>query len=164
MHSIKLRDPISINLPIDKCNLLVARKMQLSKFGISLSVINDNTVAVRAVPECLKLNKYRHDETKLKLNVQNLLNEILQSRSTNNDLPLTIHNAIAMEACHGTSFISDVTSKVDNACINIQNIYFSVANASFQYNNNLIRLYTSALFRLLPNIRVFQEPSSSGTI
>ncbi|XP_076685506.1 DNA mismatch repair protein MutL [Andrena cerasifolii] len=156
LHSIKLRDPISINLPIDKCNSLASRQMQLTKFGVSLSVISDTTVAVRAVPECLKRNKYHHDETKLKLNVQNLLNEILQSHSTNNDLPLTIHNAIAMEACHGTLFISDITSKVDNAYINIQNIYFSVANAGFQYNNNLIRFYI-ALFRPLSNIRVFQE-------
>lgn len=64
---------------------------------------------VRTVPECLKKNKYHFDELKLKLNVKNLLNELLQNiisygcyESTN--IPPTIHNAIAMEACHGIFF------------------------------------------------------------
>lgn len=83
--------------------------MQLKKFGINLSIINNNTVTVYTVPECLKRNKYRYNEIKLKLNVQNLLNEILENFTNNeycqvNDLPLTIHNAIAMEACHGMFF------------------------------------------------------------
>lgn len=66
---------------------------------------------VRAVPECLSKNKYHHDELRLKLNVKNLLNELLQNFSHYNsidpinNLPLTIQNAIATEACHGTFFL-----------------------------------------------------------
>ncbi|XP_076634703.1 DNA mismatch repair protein MutL [Colletes latitarsis] len=105
LFPIKLRDPVIIQLPVDKCNLLLSNTMQLKKFGISLSITNDNSVMVHTVPECLKKNKYYYNEIKLKLSVQNLLNEILQNITNNkdsqiNDVPLVIHNAIAMEACH----------------------------------------------------------------
>ncbi|XP_050599891.1 uncharacterized protein LOC126927972, partial [Bombus affinis] len=72
----------------------------------SCDVVDNNTVMIRAVPECLRKNKYYHDELKLKLKVQNLLNELVQNFSSydsnyaTNILPSTIHNAIAMEACH----------------------------------------------------------------
>ncbi|XP_054014068.1 DNA mismatch repair protein Mlh3-like isoform X1 [Hylaeus anthracinus] len=103
---IKLKHPIMIQLPTEKCNLLLSNTVRLNKFGISLSIVSDNTVMVHTVPECLKRNKYRYDEMKLKLKVQNLLNEVLENCTNNecrriSDLPLTIHNAIAMEACHG---------------------------------------------------------------
>lgn len=86
--------------------------MILKKFGITFSVIDNNTVMIRAVPECLRKNKYYHDELKLKLKVQNLLNELVQNfpsydnNYSTNILPFTIHNAIAMEACHGMFFLS----------------------------------------------------------
>lgn len=60
---------------------------------------------IHAVPECLRKNKYNYDEFKLQLNIKNLLNELLESigrySSPSSNLPSTIHNAIAMEACHG---------------------------------------------------------------
>lgn len=62
---------------------------------------------VYTIPECLQRNKYY--EYKLMLHVEALVNEILQSLTTykyygTNNLPPTIHNAIAMEACHGILF------------------------------------------------------------
>ena len=112
LFSIKLKDPIIIQLPASSCNLLLSNNMILKKFGITFSVIDNNTVMIRAVPECLRKNKYYHDELKLKLKVQNLLNELVQNFSSydsnyaTNILPFTIHNAIAMEACHGMFFLS----------------------------------------------------------
>lgn len=63
---------------------------------------------VYTIPECLQRNRYC--EFKLKLNVEALVNEILQNLTTykyygTNNLPPTIHNAIAMEACHGKFFL-----------------------------------------------------------
>ncbi|XP_015428859.1 PREDICTED: DNA mismatch repair protein Mlh3-like [Dufourea novaeangliae] len=109
--STKLRDPIVIQLPVDKCNLLISNKIQLKRFGISFIAINDSTMAVHTVPECLKKDRY-YDEVKLKFNLQSLLNEILQYFTKDkhhglNDLPHTIHNAIAMEACHGAIKFGD---------------------------------------------------------
>ncbi|XP_043255465.1 DNA mismatch repair protein MutL-like [Colletes gigas] len=112
LFPIKLRDPVIIQLPVDKCNLLLSNTMQLKKFGISLSITNDNSVIVHTVPECLKRNKYYYNEIKLKLSVESLLNEVLQNFTKNkdsqiNDVPLVIHNAIAMEACHGAIKFGD---------------------------------------------------------
>ncbi|XP_034186040.2 DNA mismatch repair protein MutL [Osmia lignaria lignaria] len=104
---IKLKDPIVIELSVDKCNLLVSNKVTFNKFGITFNVMNGNTVIVYTIPECLNKNKYY--EFKLKLNVKALLNEILQNIATygyygTSNLPFIIHNAIAMEACHGMFF------------------------------------------------------------
>lgn len=110
MLFVKLKDPIVIDLPTDKCNLLLSYEVQLKNFGISLGTTKDNTVAVYTVPECLKKHGYYGNQMKLKLNVQSLLNELLQSIIKNehldiNNLPFTIHNAIAMEACRGMFFL-----------------------------------------------------------
>ena len=106
-----MKNPIVIQLPADSCNLLLSNNTILKKFGITFNVIENNILMIRAVPECLRKNKYHYDELRLKLNVKNLLNELLQNflHYNNidpiNNLPLTIQNAIATEACHGTFFL-----------------------------------------------------------
>ncbi|XP_076753368.1 DNA mismatch repair protein MutL [Xylocopa sonorina] len=105
----KLKNPIIIKLPADSCNLLLSNQKMVKKFGISFSMMSNDTIMVYAVPECLRKNKYYSNELKLKLNAESLLNELLQRFTTYgcyrlDSLPLTIHNAIAMEACHGTFF------------------------------------------------------------
>ncbi|KAK1119119.1 hypothetical protein K0M31_013619 [Melipona bicolor] len=113
LFSVKLKDPIVIQLPADSCNLLLSNNTILKKFGITFNVIENNILMIRAVPECLRKNKYHYDELRLKLNVKNLLNELLQNfshyNSVNpiNNLPLTIQNAIATEACHGAIKFGD---------------------------------------------------------
>ncbi|XP_076281505.1 DNA mismatch repair protein MutL [Lasioglossum baleicum] len=104
--SIKLQEPIIIQLPAEECGLLLKHRKQLRRFGIGFSITNDNKIVVRTVPECLKKYKCRYDDVKLQLSVQNLLNEMLGKFQNNRcqesiDLPVTIHNAIAAEACHG---------------------------------------------------------------
>lgn len=106
LFSVKLKEPITIQLSVDNCNLLLSNQVILKQFGVTLCVINNDTAIVYAIPECLKRNKYHCDEIKLKINVENFLTELLQSFATygsyqSNNLPLTIHNAIATEACHG---------------------------------------------------------------
>ncbi|XP_017767501.1 PREDICTED: DNA mismatch repair protein MutL-like [Eufriesea mexicana] len=112
LFSIKLKDPIIIQLSENSCNLLLSYHMILKRFGITFNVIDNNTIMVCTVPECLKKNKYHYDELKLKLNVKNLLNELLQNLTSYEcyeitNLPPTIHNAIAMEACHGAIKFGD---------------------------------------------------------
>ncbi|KAF3429786.1 hypothetical protein E2986_01468 [Frieseomelitta varia] len=114
LFSIKLKNPIVIQFPADSCNLLLSNNMILKKFGITFNVIENNILMIRAVPECLRKNKYHYDELRLKLNVKNLLNELLQNFSHYNNnidpinnLPLTIQNAIATEACHGAIKFGD---------------------------------------------------------
>ncbi|XP_076662565.1 DNA mismatch repair protein MutL [Halictus rubicundus] len=104
--SVKLQEPVIIQLPAEECGLLLKSRKQLKRFGIGFSTTNDNAIVVRTVPECLKKNKYRHDNVRLQLSVRNLLDEMLRNFQNNRseesiDLPVTIHNAIAAEACHG---------------------------------------------------------------
>lgn len=78
--------------------------MLLYKFGIILSAINDNTLCVHSVPKCFIKNKYYYNDIKLITTIQNLLSEIVENIINNkgtNILPLSIHHAISMEACHG---------------------------------------------------------------
>ncbi|CAL7943092.1 unnamed protein product [Xylocopa violacea] len=105
LFPVKLKNPIVIKLSADSCNLLLSNQKILKKFGISFSMMNNDTIMIYAVPECLRRNKYYSNELKLKLNTESLLNELLQNFTTYgcyrvDSLPLTIHNAIAMEACH----------------------------------------------------------------
>ncbi|XP_076752613.1 DNA mismatch repair protein MutL-like [Xylocopa sonorina] len=104
----KLKNPIIIKLSADSCNLLLSNQKMVKKFGISFSMMSNDTIMVYAVPECLQKNKYYFNELKLKLNTESLLNELFQRFTTYgcyqlNSLPLTIHNAITMEACHVNS-------------------------------------------------------------
>nr|XP_033325503.1 uncharacterized protein LOC117220009 [Megalopta genalis] len=112
--SAKLKDPVVVQLHAEECDLLVKNRKQLKRYGINFNVANDNTIVVRTVPECLKRNKYHRDEIKLKMSVQNLLDEMLQNFLNNGhqefiDLPVAIHNAIAAEACHG---VCNIRNKV----------------------------------------------------
>ncbi|XP_078038712.1 DNA mismatch repair protein MutL [Augochlora pura] len=66
------------HLRLQECSLLLKNKKQLKRYGINFNIANDNTIVVRTVPECLKKNKYHCDEIKLKMSVQNLLDEMLQ--------------------------------------------------------------------------------------
>lgn len=99
-----MKNPVVIQLSAKSCNLLSSNHKILKRFGITFSILNNNNIIIRTVPEYLKKNNY--SELKLKLNIQNLLNELIQNSTKYinyqiNDLPVTIHNAIVMKACHG---------------------------------------------------------------
>ncbi|PBC29551.1 DNA mismatch repair protein Mlh3 [Apis cerana cerana] len=104
LFSIKLKNPVVVKLSAKSCNLLLSNHKMLRRFGITFNILDNNNIIIRTVPECLKKNNY--SELKLKLNIQNLLNELIQNSTKYinyqiNDLPITIHNAIVMKACHG---------------------------------------------------------------
>jgi DNA mismatch repair ATPase MutL len=102
--SINLRDPLAMKLPTEACNLLQRNKLLLKKYGINLGSLKENTLLIRTVPQCLITNNNHYNSEKILSKIHGLLNEILKKRNTTNHaniLPLTIHNAIASEACHG---------------------------------------------------------------
>ncbi|XP_024876264.1 uncharacterized protein LOC112457442 [Temnothorax curvispinosus] len=102
--SVNLRDPLPMEFPTEMCNLLQRNKMLLRKYGISLGSSKENTLLIRTIPQCLVTNTDPCNSEKILSRIRSLLNEVLKTRSITsqaNALPLTIHNAIASEACHG---------------------------------------------------------------
>ncbi|XP_025159457.1 uncharacterized protein LOC109504700 [Harpegnathos saltator] len=100
--SVNLRQPLAVKFPTQTCNLLLRHKMLLRKYGISLGSLKKNTLLIRAIPQCLVTSNDRNSE-KVLSRIYNLLNDILEdynATSRTSILPLTIHNAIASEACH----------------------------------------------------------------
>ncbi|XP_067207210.1 DNA mismatch repair protein MutL-like isoform X2 [Linepithema humile] len=103
--SVNLRDPLAVEFPKHMRNLLLRDKMLLKKYGISLGSLKKNTLLIRTVPQCLVTNNDYSNSEKILPKIHSLLLDILKNRDTthrSNILPLTIHNAIASEACHGT--------------------------------------------------------------
>ncbi|XP_017891827.1 DNA mismatch repair protein Mlh3-like [Ceratina calcarata] len=106
--SIKLKEPIVIQLPVHSSTLLLSNRSVLNKFGIKFSMTSSkHSIIIHTVPELLERNKYHSDVLKLKSKTQNLLNELLENIASYkcpqlNSLPLTIQDAIASEACHGS--------------------------------------------------------------
>jgi len=99
--STNLHDPLAVKLSTKSCNLLQRNKMLLRKYGINLGSLKENMLLIRTVPQCLIRN---NNSKKILSKIYSLLNEVLKKRNTTNHaniLPLTIHNAIASEACHG---------------------------------------------------------------
>src|SRR5215469_4247798 len=94
--SVNLRDPLSIEFPIEMCNLFLRNKILLKKYGISLGSSKGSTLLIRTIPQCLVTNNDPCNSEKILPKVHNLLNDVLKNRNTNqaNALPLTIHNAI----------------------------------------------------------------------
>ncbi|XP_071577185.1 DNA mismatch repair protein MutL [Temnothorax nylanderi] len=108
--SVNLRDPLSMEFPTEMCNLLQCNKMLLRKYGISLGSSKENTLLIRTIPQCLVTNSDPCNSEKILSRIRSLLNEVLKTRnitSQANALPLTIHNAIASEACHGAIKFGD---------------------------------------------------------
>lgn len=105
--SVNLRNPLAVEFPTQTCNLLLCHKMLLKKYGISLGSLKKNTLLIRAIPQCLITSNDQCNNKKILLKIYSLLNDILEKRHTANHtstLPLTIHNAIASEACHGNHY------------------------------------------------------------
>lgn len=76
--------------------------MLLKKYGISLGSLKKNTLLIRAIPQCLITNNDYCNSEKMLSRIYSLINDILENRNAiARTLPLTIHNAIASEACHG---------------------------------------------------------------
>lgn len=126
-----MKNPIVIQLSAKSCNLLLSNHKILKRFGITFNILDNNNIIIRAVPECLKKNNY--SELKLKLNIQNLLNELIQNSTKYinyqiNDLPITIHNAIVMKACHGMLFflLYLYIFLISNLLNNLTNIKYKV--------------------------------------
>lgn len=112
MLSINLRDPLAMEIPEKTRNSLLHRKVLLKKYGINLGSLKENTkLLIRTIPQCLVTNNDRCSSEKILSKIYDLLNDILKDHNTNraNTLPVTIHNAIASEACHGTHQINNFT-------------------------------------------------------
>ncbi|KAK2580622.1 hypothetical protein KPH14_007734 [Odynerus spinipes] len=120
--SKKLSIPIAIEVTINTCTILLCNKMLLHKFGIILSTINENTICIYSVPKCFIKSKHCCNNEKLIMAIRNLLNEIVDNiinKKGMNILPLSIHNAISMEACHGAIKFGDSLSRKE--CIKLLN-------------------------------------------
>lgn len=91
--------------------------MLLKKYGINLGSLKENTkLLIRTIPQCLVTNNNdRCNGEKILPKIYGLLNDILKNCNTKtsraNTLPLTIHNAIASEACHGTYQADNFTKR-----------------------------------------------------
>ncbi|XP_029170743.1 uncharacterized protein LOC114940311 [Nylanderia fulva] len=108
--SINLRDPLVVEFSTKTRNLLLCHKMLLKKYGINLGSLKENTkLLIRTIPQCLITNNDHRNSEKILPKIYSLLNDILKNHSTSrpNTLPLTIHNAIASEACHGAIKFGD---------------------------------------------------------
>ncbi|KAI4489436.1 hypothetical protein M0802_011108 [Mischocyttarus mexicanus] len=102
--SKKLPIPIIIEVNIHMCTLLISNKKLLDKYGIKLTAINKNTLNICNIPKCFTTNKQYYNDVKLTNAIRNLLNEIADNITNGNSiniLPLSIHNAVSMEACRG---------------------------------------------------------------
>ncbi|XP_028050316.2 uncharacterized protein LOC105837862 [Monomorium pharaonis] len=118
--SFNLRDPLSMEFPTEICNLLLRNKISLMKYGISLGSLKENTLLIRTIPQCLVTNSDPYNNKKILPKIHSLLNDVLKNRnvmSQTNTLPLTIHNAIASGACHGTMLIFHCNISVMDECI-----------------------------------------------
>ncbi|RLU15885.1 hypothetical protein DMN91_011641 [Ooceraea biroi] len=108
--STNLREPLAIKLPTEACNLLLRNKILLKKYGVNLGSLKENTLLIRTVPQCLITNSNHCNNKKILSKIYGLLNDILTKRNTTNHanmIPLTVHNAIASEACHGAIKFGD---------------------------------------------------------
>ncbi|KYM85164.1 DNA mismatch repair protein Mlh3 [Atta colombica] len=107
--SVNLRDSLSMEFPIEMCNLFLCNQILLKKYGISLGSLKENTLLIRTVPQCLVTNNDLHNREKILPKISGLLNDVIKNCNTSqmNALPLTIHNAIASEACHGAIKFGD---------------------------------------------------------
>lgn len=103
--SVNLRDPLSMEFPTEMCNFFLHNKILLKKYGISLGSSKKNTLLIRTIPQCLVTISDPCSSEKIQPKIYDLLIEVLKNHNITNQakaLPLTIHNAIASEACHGT--------------------------------------------------------------
>ncbi|XP_014605935.1 PREDICTED: DNA mismatch repair protein Mlh3-like [Polistes canadensis] len=104
----KLPIPIRIEVKMHMCTLFLSNKKSLDKYGIKLTAINENTLSIYSIPKCFTTNKHYYNDVKLITTIQNLLNEIADNITNGNGiniLPLSIHNAVSMEACHGIYYL-----------------------------------------------------------
>lgn len=104
----KLPIPIRIEVKMHMCKLFLSNKKSLDKYGIKLTAINENTLSIYSIPKCFTTNKQYYNDVKLITTIQNLLNEIADNITNGNGiniLPLSIHNAVSMEACHGIYYL-----------------------------------------------------------
>ncbi|XP_035723636.1 DNA mismatch repair protein Mlh3-like isoform X4 [Vespa mandarinia] len=109
----KLSIPIIIEVTVNICSLLLWNKKSLDKFGIKLTAINGNTLSIYSIPKCFITNKQYYNDVKLTMIIRNLLNEIVDNIMNGNGinfLPLSIHNAISTEACHGAIKFGELLS------------------------------------------------------
>ncbi|XP_070151918.1 DNA mismatch repair protein MutL [Polyergus mexicanus] len=110
--SVNLRNPLTIQISTKTRDSLLRRKILLKKYGINLGSLKANTkLLIRTIPQCLVTNNNdRCNGEKVLSKIYDLLDDILKNCSTTsraNTLPLTIHNAIASEACHGAIKFGD---------------------------------------------------------
>ncbi|KAL2711698.1 DNA mismatch repair protein Mlh3-like [Vespula squamosa] len=109
----KLSIPIIVEVTVNMSTLLLCNKLSLNKFGIKLTAINENTLSIYSIPKCFITNKQYYNDVKLAMTIRNLLNEIvgnIMNGNGTNFLPLSIHNAISMEACHGAIKFGELLS------------------------------------------------------
>lgn len=103
--SIELQRPINIaDIPNNIAELIMKNNELFMNFGLKLTCdkTTNTILIIRTIPKCFRRKK--NNSIILTSLIRQLLMEII-NRLINgiglNNLPLTIHNAIASEACHG---------------------------------------------------------------
>ena len=92
------------DLEPEKCRLLLSNEKLLQKFGVRLKSESVGSLAAKTIPRCF-LKKMSFDSNfKMTCLIRNLLLEIIDNLDGSKcalNLPQSIHNAIASEACRG---------------------------------------------------------------
>lgn len=100
--SMRLNRPIEISkVSLSIVDLVVHKRSQLFNYGINAVKKNDCTIIISTIPKCFA--RIRNIEN-LTRHLEILLDEISEFVVKDVDvttIPITIHNAIASEACHG---------------------------------------------------------------
>ncbi|KAK0159898.1 hypothetical protein PV328_007361 [Microctonus aethiopoides] len=109
--SIELQRPINIaDIPNNIAELIMKNDELFMNFGLKLTCdkTTNTILIIKTIPKCFRRKK--NNSTILTSLIRQLLMEII-NRLINgiglNNLPLTIHNAIASEACHGAIKFGD---------------------------------------------------------
>lgn len=106
---VTLHRPIIISdLSPSDCNLISMNQSVLVQYGLNVSFRNDDTLLISTVPRCFSKKSYHANNSEMENVVRKLLQEVLDGLNSNGIakfLPLTIHDALASEACRGNNII-----------------------------------------------------------
>ncbi|KAK0159568.1 hypothetical protein PV327_010664 [Microctonus hyperodae] len=109
--SIELECPINIaDIRNDIAELMIKNNELFMNFGLKLTCdkITNAILIIKTIPKCFQRKKYNPIilTSLIRQLLMEIINKIINGIGLNN-LPLTIHNAIASEACHGAVKFGD---------------------------------------------------------
>ncbi|XP_048506794.1 DNA mismatch repair protein Mlh3-like isoform X2 [Athalia rosae] len=94
--------------PIPLCNWILEHSKEVHRSGLRIRSEKMGYLTVTSIPKCFDRRRFHQNRTELERVVKKLLNDIASDLKNNHwnvattpRIPMTIHNAIATEACHG---------------------------------------------------------------